>query len=103
MAGDDTQTSPPDLVPGLTDPKGDLLERFLIRTRGGSATQSAWRLVVSCRQGQGAIIVVEAATTETYYRGEGVFLGWSQDRLAAAYQALRPVSDEPDLQLNQLG
>jgi hypothetical protein len=67
------------------------------------ATQSAWRLVVSCREGPGSIILVEAGPTETYYRGEGVFLGWNQGRLEAAYRALRPKSDEVDLELNQLG
>ncbi len=90
-------------VAGLTNPQGLALERFLIRTRGGSSTQSAWRLVVACGEGQGAIILVEVSPQETFYRGEGIFLGWPQDRLAAAYEALRPKSEEPDFELHQLG
>ena len=103
MTGDDTQASPPDLVPGLTDPKGELLERVLIRTRGGAATQSAWRLAVSCREGQGSIILVETAPGESFYRGEGLFLGWPQERMEAAYRALRPKPAEEPFELNQLG
>jgi len=103
MSADDTQTSPPDLVPGLTDPRGELLERFLIQTRGGSAAQSAWRLVVSCREGQGAIILVETAPGESFYRGDGVFLGWPQERMEAAYRALLPKPADEPFELNQLG
>jgi hypothetical protein len=103
VAGDDTQASPPDLVPGLSNPKGELLERFLIRTRGGSATQSAWRLVVSCGEGQGTIILVETAPGESFYRGDGVFLGWPQERMEAAYQALLPRPADEAFELNQLG
>jgi hypothetical protein len=88
---------------GLTNSQGAALERFLIRTRGGSSTQSAWRLAVTCDEGQGAIILVEVSREETFYRGEGVFLGWPQDRLRAAYRALCPKSDEPDFEIHQLG
>ena len=87
---------------GLTNPQGLGLERFLIRTRGGSSTQSAWRLQVTCGEGQGAIILVEISPEETFYRGEGVFLGWQQDRLGAAYQALLPKSEE-SFETQQLG
>ncbi len=103
MAGDDTESPAPDPVPGLTEPKGDLLERFLIRTRGGGATQSAWRLVVSCREGQGTIILVEPAPGEAFFRGDGVFLGWPQERMEAAYRALLPKPAEERFELNQLG
>jgi hypothetical protein len=89
-------------VAGLTNPQGLALERFLIRTRGGASTQSAWRLVVACGQGQGAIILVEISPEETFYRGEGVFLGWPQDRLGAAYQALLPKTEE-SFETQQLG
>jgi len=93
----------PDPLAGLTDPRALSLERFLIRTRGGSATQSAWRLSVVCGEGQGAIIFVEVASDETFYRGEGIFLGWPQDRMAAAYRALLPKSEEPSFETQQLG
>ncbi len=100
---DDPQTRSPELVPGLTDPKALSLERSLIRTRGALATQSAWRLVVSSGEGQGAIILVEAFQGETFYRGDGVFLGWPQERLEAAYRALRPQPSEEPFETSQLG
>jgi hypothetical protein len=104
MAGDDTQVGqPPELIPGLTNPRTLSLERFLIRMRGGSSEQTAWRLSVACEEGQGAIVRVEGSAAETYYRGDGVFLGWAQDRLETAYRALRPTPDEPTFELHQLG
>jgi hypothetical protein len=103
MSGDDTLASAPDPVPGLTEPKGEILERFLIQTRGGGATQSAWRLVVSCREGQGAIILVESSQSEAFYRGEGVFLGWPQDRMESAYRALLPKASDEPFETSQLG
>ena len=104
MAGDDTETGrPADLVPGLTHPRTLSVDRFLIRMRGGSVTQSAWRLSVTADQGQGTIIYVDASPEETFYRGDGVFLGWPQDRLAAAYKALQPEPDEPPFEMHQLG
>ena len=93
----------PELVPGLTEPRALSLERFAIRTRGLAVTQSAWRLSVVCREGEGAIVFVEASPEETLYRGEGIFLGWPQERLEAAYRALTPESDERPLEMNQLG
>jgi hypothetical protein len=98
----ETTEQPESPVAGLTNPQGLGLERFLIRTRGGSATQSAWRLPVACAEGQGAIILVESSPEETFYRGEGVFLGWPQDRLEAAYQALLPKTEE-SFETQQLG
>ncbi len=104
MSGDDTQTGqPPELVPGLTNPRTLSLERFLIRTRTGSATQSAWRLSVACEEGQGAIVFVEALPGESFYRGDGIFLGWPQDRMESAYRALLPKSEESSFELHQLG
>jgi hypothetical protein len=97
------ESSLPDPLGGLTNLRALALDRFLIRTRGGSATQSAWRLSVACGEGQGAIIFVETSPDDTFYRGEGVFLGWPQDRLEAAYRALRPKSEDPDFEPLQLG
>jgi hypothetical protein len=90
-------------VPGLTNPRVLSLERFLIRLRDGSATQSAWRLAVECDEGQGAIILVEVSPAETFFRAEGVFLGWPQDRLGSAYLALLPKPEADGFNLQQLG
>ena len=92
-----------EIVPGLTNPRVMALDRFLIRLRDGSATQSAWRLSVESDEGQGAIILVEASPEETFYRAEGVFLGWSQDRLGSAYRALVPKPEADGFQMQQLG
>ena len=91
------------LVPGLTNPRVLALERFLIRLRDGSATQSAWRLAVASDEGQGAIILVEVSPEETLYRAEGVFLGWPQARMASAYQALLPSPEADGFEMQQLG
>ena len=90
-------------MPGLTNPKTLGLDRFLIRLREGSMTQSAWRLSVTCDEGRGAIIAVEIPPEVTFYRGDGLFLGWTQDRMAAAYQALLPKSEDDGFEMHQLG
>jgi hypothetical protein len=91
------------IVPGLTNPRVLALDRFLIRLRDGSATQSAWRLSVESDEGQGAIILVEISPEETFYRAEGVFLGWPQDRMGSAYRALLPKPEADGFQMQQLG
>ena len=95
--------SPEEIVPGLTKPRTLALERFLIRLRAGSATQSAWRLSVASDEGQGAIILVEVSPEGKFYRAEGVFLGWPQERMEAAYLALLPKPEEDGFELHQLG
>lgn len=92
-----------EIVPGLRNPRVLALDRFLIRLRDESTTQSAWRLSVESDEGPGAIILVEASPEETFYRAEGVFLGWSQDRLASAYRALLPKPEADGFQVQQLG
>ena len=97
------ESGPAELVPGVTNPRTLGLERFLIRLRGGTATQSAWRLSVSSGEGRGAIIFVEISPEEKFYRGEGFFLGWPQERLAAAYRSLLPKPEKDGFELHQLG
>lgn len=91
------------LVPGLSNPRLLSLERFPIGLRGESATQSAWRLTVACDEGEGTITLVEISPRERFYRGEGVFLGWPQERMKAAYDALLPRGGEPEPVGPQLG
>jgi hypothetical protein len=90
-------------VPGLTNPRALSLDRFLIRTRASSSTQSGWRLLVASEQGEGAIVFVEVAPEETFYRGDSVFLGWTQERLAAAYRALLPKPESDGFEMLQMG
>ena len=87
----------------LTNPQVLSFERFLIRTRGATSTQSAWRLSVSCAEGHGAIILIEIPPEETFLRGEGIFLGWSQEQMKAAYALLLPKSEDPPFEVPTLG
>jgi hypothetical protein len=90
-------------VPGLTDVSAEPLARHPIRTREGATTRSAWRLAVSSAEGAGAIVFVEVSSEASFYRGEGIFLGWGQERLAEAYQALLPEPAGADPEMAQLG
>jgi hypothetical protein len=88
---------------GLTGIRAKPPERTSIRTRTSNVTLSAWRLEIVSDQGNAAIVLVEGEAERALYRGEGALLGWSQERLAAAYRALLPGSDGPDLETPQLG
>ena len=79
------------------------LERVNVRSRGSQVTRSAWRLEASSPTGGGAIVLLELSAEESFYRGEGVFLGWPQQKLARAYEALAPKCAESDPELPQLG
>jgi hypothetical protein len=94
---------PKEPVPGLTRTRATSLERFPVRTREGSATLSAWRLPVECAEGAGAIVLAEVPPDSTFYRGEGVFLGWPQERLKAAYLALLPKTVGDGFEMQQMG
>jgi len=97
------ETGSPGLVAGVTNPRALALERFPIGLRGESAIQSAWRLSVASDEGLGAITRVEISQEETFYRGEGAFLGWRQEQMAAAYLALLPKPEDDHFEMHQLG
>ena len=90
-------------VPGLTNPRGLGLERFPIRAREQSLTLSAWRLSAAADEGEGAITIVELPSGEILRRGDGIVLGWTQERLAGAYDALAPRDDTTAPEMLQLG
>ena len=92
-------------VTGLTGVTAQPLERVPMCTRQSTVTRAGWRLALSSEQGSGAILLVELAPDESYYRGEGVCLGWPQARLAEAYEALTRAgtAGAPDFELPQLG
>jgi hypothetical protein len=92
----------PDPLAGLTRVQAELPARVPIRVREKGNTLSGWRLALVCDQGAGAIVLAEVGPGEAHYRGEGVLLGWSGERLAGAYAALLPQVDEPT-DLIQLG
>jgi hypothetical protein len=78
------------------------LERVAIRTRESGVTLAGWRLATSTAAGAGSITRVEA-TGGPCYRGDGAFLGWSQERLAAEYQRLLPKPGDPEPDPGQFG
>lgn len=89
-----TDTPSPLEQAGLTGVHSTPLERVPIRARGLSHSLSAWRVAVTCEQGRGVILLVEPSPQEKYFRGEGLFLGWPQQRLARVYGALLPQADD---------
>jgi hypothetical protein len=58
-----------------------------------------WRMAISCEQGKGAIVMLDAGKQ---YRGNGVFAGWSQEQMNAMYQSLLP-AENSRFELLQLG
>jgi hypothetical protein len=88
---------------GLSNAHAVSLERFPICTRESSSMLSAWRLAIATDDGEGAIYLVEISPDRALYRGEGIFLGWPQQRLEGAYRELRPATDEAPLDSLQLG
>ena len=79
------------------------LDRIAIRTRETQVTRSAWKLAVLGSKGPGAILRVESGGADAIFRGEGSFLGWSQERLAAEYQRLLPKGGDPEPDPGQFG
>jgi hypothetical protein len=63
--------------------------RVPLRMRGASVTTSGWRIAVQAARGTGNIVLAEHGA-QRFYRGDGVFLGWPQERLEGAYRALLP-------------
>ena len=72
------------------------VERVAARARDVAHTFSAWALVVETAQGPGRIVRIELTPDASLWRGDGVFLGWTTGRLAAAWDALRAAEPAPD-------
>lgn len=79
------------------------LSRVPIRTRESDVTRSAWRMEIDSGDGLGTITRIEHDGS-IFWRGDGVFLGASQEQLASTYNELNaPPDDEPTFELQQLG
>lgn len=94
--------SPPKRIAGLTEPRTPPLERVAIRLRENSVTLSAWRLAASAAEGEGTLVRVETSGG-TLFRGEGWFLGWTQEAMSAAWAELLPPAEPDTLHIPQLG
>lgn len=75
------------------------LERVPVRARGSLIAGSAWRVTADSPQGGGSITLIDSG----HYRGDGIFLGLSQEQLLAEYARLNPPGNEPAVELLQLG
>ena len=93
----------PTVLCGLTGVTPEPLGRIPVRSRGASFTSAAWRLAFSAREGTGAVVLVEAGPGEAYYRGEGIALGWPQERLEALYRGCLDTTGGDVLELPQFG
>jgi hypothetical protein len=89
-------------IEGLGEVRGGGPERIPLRMRGAGVTLSGWRIAVEAPRGPGAVVLAEHGA-EKFYRGEGVLLGWPQERLEAAYRALLPAAQGPTDDHLQLG
>jgi hypothetical protein len=78
------------------------LERAAIRLRESSVTLSAWRMGVSAAEGAGMLVRVETPGG-ALFRGEGWFLGWTQEAMSGAWAELLPPPSSDALDLPQLG
>ncbi len=98
-----TTPAEPKVLPGLEGATATPPDRVPARTREGRITLSAWRMNIATPKGAGSIMLVET-NVGAVFRGEGVFLGWPQETLAAAYRSLVPKTSA-DLAANhpQLG
>ena len=85
-------------IEGLTNATGGAPERVAVCTRESNVTRSAWRMEVSCDSGSGTITQLD----DGVFRGEGIFLGWAQERLSSVYFALSP-GEQPAFETLQLG
>lgn len=90
------------VIEGLGEVRASEPERVVLRMRGSTVTVSGWRISVEAPRGPGSIVLAESGG-QKFYRGEGVFLGWTQERLEAAYRALLPPSQGPGDDHMQLG
>ncbi|GAC1535967.1 MAG: hypothetical protein NVS2B9_01520 [Myxococcales bacterium] len=100
----ETPAAPMDLE-GLTGVTRKHLGRSAVRLRESKQTLSAWRLETSSAQGDGAIVLIDLLPpSQVSYRGEGVYLGWPQEKLATIWRALSSPPDEgAPFELPQLG
>jgi hypothetical protein len=63
------------------------LERVAIRLRESTFAQPAWRMTIVSEEGSGAITLVDSPAGGLF-RGEGIFLGYTQDQLRKTYDSL---------------
>jgi hypothetical protein len=81
-------------IEGLGEVTATEPARTPLRTRGAAVTTAGWRISVQAPRGDGTIVLAEQGA-QRFYRGDGVFLGWPQERLETSWRALLPPSEGP--------
>jgi hypothetical protein len=72
--------------------------------RESVVTLAAWCIETTSAQGPGTVVLVELPSGQQAFRGEGVHLGWSQERLASLWSALSETAPgEAPFEVPQLG
>jgi hypothetical protein len=82
-------------------PSAYKMRRTMQRCVSLQHTAGGWRMQITCREGNGVIVLADAAGTRRY-RGTGIFAETSQKELDATYQSLIP-RDATRFELQQLG
>jgi hypothetical protein len=80
-----------------------VLERVPVRERGASFTAAAWSIAVRADEGAGTIVRLEGADGAVHFRGDGHFLGWDQEGMEAAWNAMAHSDAPPEPETPQLG
>lgn len=89
---------------GLTQVARKTLARVPARMRESAVTLAAWRIETTSAQGPGTIVLVELPSGQHAFRGEGIYLGWPQEKLASLWRALSEAAPgEPPFEVPQLG
>jgi len=81
-------------IEGLGEVTATEPTRAPLRIRGAAVTTAGWRISVQAPRGAGTIVLAEQGVQQ-FYRGDGLFLGWPQERLETAWRALLPPSEGP--------
>jgi hypothetical protein len=89
-------------IEGLGEVSATEPGRAPLRLRGAGVTTSGWRIAITASRGPGSIVLAEQGA-QRFFRGDGVFLGWPQERLEAAWRALLPPDDSSGGDHLQLG
>jgi hypothetical protein len=89
-------------IPGVGAVAAAPPSRVPVRVRGLQVTLSAWRMEATSPRGPGALVLADHGGA-SWYRGDGVFLGWPQERLEAAWRALLPPREPAEPDMPQLG
>jgi hypothetical protein len=89
---------------GLTQVARKTLARVPARMRESVVTLAAWRIETTSAQGPGTVVLVELPSGQQAFRGEGVHLGWPQEKLASLWCALSEAAPgEAPFEVPQLG